>query len=124
MGKNGDKRNDENGSLPFAGFMTLSGSLGDAMKRGQESFETGMKAFQEESLDFLRRRLEHTTECVEQHQGNGGLADMFAIQQKWMADFAHDWYDESVRMGSLMQKMMQQAAGATEGQEERSGKDH
>lgn len=65
--------------MPFEGLMKLSGSFEGAMKRGQELFETGLKAFQEESLDFLKRRLEHTNECVEQSHRSGNLADLLTI---------------------------------------------
>lgn len=123
MGKNGEKNVEEGMPFGLEGMMKLNGRFEDAMKRGQESFATGLRTLQEESLEFLKRRLEHTSECVEQSHRSGNINDLFVVQQKWMADLAHDCYDESVRFGSLMQRLMQQASGFPHDDEERPRKD-
>jgi len=123
MGKTSEKQNGDKAPLPFEEMIKLNGSFEAAMKRGRDTFESGVKALQEESLEFFRRRLEHTSESLEQSHHCNSLVDLLGVQQKWMADFAHDCYDESVRLGGVMQQWMQNASMQRDGGDARSEKD-
>jgi hypothetical protein len=100
--------------MPF-GFGTLAifnGSLANAMNHNRTLFEHTMRAWHQEALRFINRRLEENANAIEGCQDCDNLADLLALQQKWLAQAALDFYDESVRAGEAMRKL------ATENSEE------
>lgn len=104
-------RNAENNksvSMPF-GFGTIAifnGSLANAMNHNRTLFEQGVRAWHEEALRFINRRLEENAHAIESCQECDNIADLLALQQKWVAQAALDLYDESVRIGETMQKLV------------------
>lgn len=94
---------------PLMGFVKLNGALDEAANRSRAALETALKALQEESLDFMNRRMERNTQAIEESRNCKSLMDLVAAQQKWAADLAKDYFDESVRVSGVMQKWMQDA---------------
>jgi len=100
--------NNESVSMPFdfGTFAIFSGSLANAMTHNRTLFEHGVRAWHEETLRFINRRLEENAKAIENCRECDNLADLLALQQKWAARAALDLYDESVRIGETMQKLV------------------
>lgn len=79
--------------------------LSESMKRTQSAFEDGFKTLSDETLQFVRERLDHCSEAIENCRACKDVPSLLAVQQKWFTDMTRDYYEESVRMGDLMRKM-------------------
>jgi hypothetical protein len=109
--------NNESVSVPF-GLGTIAifnGSLANAMNHNRTLFEQGVRAWHEEALRFINRRLEENAHAIESCQECDNLADLLALQQKWVAQAALDLFDESMRMGETMQKLVTEKTEETNG---------
>jgi hypothetical protein len=89
----------------FGTFAIFNGSLANAMNHNRSVIEQSMRAWHEETLRFINRRLEENATAIEGCQKCDNLADLLALQQKRMAQAALDFFDESVRMGETMHKL-------------------
>ena len=96
---------------PFESLTKFNDTFETALNRSRAAFETGLKALQEESVQFMNRRMEHTSRTVEEAQRCRNALDLLAAQQKWAAEFARDYFEESARFGEVMQKWMREASG-------------
>jgi hypothetical protein len=88
----------------FGTFAIFNGSLANAMNHNRSVIEQSMRAWHEETLRFINRRLEENATAIEGCQECDNLADLLALQQKWMAQAALDLFDQSVRLGETMHK--------------------
>jgi hypothetical protein len=109
--------NNESVSMPFGfgPFAIFNGSLANAMTHNRTLFEQGVRAWHEEALRFINRRLEENANAIESCRECDNLADLLALQQKWVAQAALDLYDESVRIGETMQKLVTEKTEETNG---------
>lgn len=94
--------------VPF-GFGTIAavnGSLANAMAHNRSILERGIRAWQEESLRFINRQLEENANAIESCQECDNLADLLALQHKWLTHTIVDMYDEGARMGETFHRLL------------------
>jgi hypothetical protein len=94
---------------PLAGLMKFNGAMEEAAARSRAAMETALKSLQEESVEFMNRRIERNAHAMEEGRNCRSMMDLVAMQQKWAAEFAKDCFDESLRLSGVMQKWMQEA---------------
>lgn len=90
----------------FANNALKDNELGEALKRTQAAFEDGMRTLSDEALHFMRERLDHSSEAVSKLRDCKDIPSLLSVQQKWFADLARDYYEESVRFGEVMRKFI------------------
>ncbi len=88
----------------------FNGPFGDALERSRTAFEKTMKSLQDESLQFVKTRMDHTTKLIEESRHCDNMFELFAVQQKWMTNLARDYYEEGIRFGHVMQDWVRDAA--------------
>jgi hypothetical protein len=57
---------------------------------------------QEESLNLVNRRLEHTSHAIENSRDHQGFSGLLSVQQEWMLDFARDYAEHGKRVVDIM----------------------
>jgi hypothetical protein len=100
--------NGETTQVPF-GFGTIAvvnGSMASAMAHNRAMFEKSIRAMQEEALRFINRQLEENANAIESCQECENLADLLALQHKWLTHSIVDFYDEGARMGETLHKLL------------------
>jgi hypothetical protein len=95
----------------FNGTALPEKNFSESMKRTQTAFEDGFRTLSDEALHFVRERLDHSSEAIAKCSECKDIPALLAVQQKWFADMARDYYEESMRMGDVMRKIF--AAGFT-----------
>src|SRR5258708_17381560 len=88
----------------------------ESMKRTQSAFEDGFRTLSDETLHFVRERLDHCSEAIEKCRECKDVPSLLAVPQKWFADMTRDYYEESMRMGDLMRKVFADGFVTEEGQ--------
>jgi len=89
----------------LAAFDVFGSPMARAMEQNRAIFQKMVQAVQEESLKFVNRRLEHTSQAIESSRDFQGLAGLMAVQQGWMLDFARDYADQTKRFADLMREL-------------------
>jgi Phasin protein len=113
--RNSEKSESAQTPFGFGTFAVFNGSVMNAMNHSRSTFEQSLRAFHEETLRFINRRLEENANAIESCQECESLADLLAVQQKWLTRAALDLYDESVHMGETMQRLLTDGMGDTAG---------
>lgn len=108
------RHHDKNDSaqVPFGigTIAAVNGSLANAMAHNRSMFERSVKAMQEETLRFINRQLEENANAIESCQECENIADLMALQHKWLVHTIVDFYDESARMGETMHRLISERA--------------
>src|SRR5215831_16026338 len=101
------ERETEN-TIPFwfSGSVLNDTELSQSFKRSQAAFEDGMRTLSDEALHFMRERLDHSSEALEKFRDAKDIAGLLSVQQKWFADLARDYYEETMRISDVMRKIM------------------
>ena len=81
-----------------AGF-ALSGDSGRALANATETWFTAVTECQREMMSFVSMRLEKDAETTREMMGCRNLADVTAIQSRWMEETLRDYNSE---IGKLM----------------------
>lgn len=90
----------------FSGSALNEGTLSESFKRTQVAFEDGMRTLSDEALHFMRERLDHSSEALEKFRDAKDIAGLLSVQQKWFADLARDYYEETMRISEVMRKVI------------------
>jgi len=93
---------------PF--LSTLSGPMAGAVGRGASMLGRSVGTLQQESLRFMTRRFEQNIKAVEQFGACKSLPDLFAAQQKWLAETTRAYSEEWARCGELMTEMLHESS--------------
>jgi len=83
----------------------FSGPMARLMDHNWSMFQKMMQAVREESFGFVNRRLEQTSQAIENSRDCNGLSDIFAIQQEWMVNFARDYAEQTKRFAELVRDL-------------------
>jgi hypothetical protein len=90
----------------FSGSVLKDADFSDSLKRTQAAFEDGMRTLSDEALHFMRERLDHSSEALEKFRDAKDVASVLSVQQKWFADLARDYYEETMRVSEVMRKII------------------
>jgi hypothetical protein len=88
----------------------FGGPVARLMDQNLSMFQKMMHAMREESMHFVNRRLEHTSQAIESSRECDGISDLLAIQQGWMVDFARDYAEQTKRFAELMRDLAEDGA--------------
>jgi hypothetical protein len=81
-----------------AGY-ALSGDSGRALANATETWFAGATEYQREMMSFVSMRLQKDAEATREMMGCRNLADVTAIQSRWVEETLRDYNSE---MGKLM----------------------
>jgi hypothetical protein len=95
----------------FAQFAAADGAFGEMMQVSKFMFRDRLRALTSENRQFVARRLQHTREAMERYVKCTDTAGLAAVQQKWFADLARDYYEEAARMGEASRKIIARGGG-------------
>lgn len=103
-----ERETEHNNAIPFwfSGSTLNESELTESFKRTQAAFEDGMRTLSDEALHFMRERLEHSSEALEKFRDAKDIAGLLSVQQKWFADLARDYYEETMRVSDVMRKIV------------------
>ena len=103
-----ERETENTSTIPFwfSGSALNESDLSESFKRTQAAFEGGMRTLSDEALHFMRERLDHSSEALEKFRDARDIAGLLSVQQKWFADLARDYYEETMRVGEVMRKIM------------------
>ncbi len=90
----------------FDTMASPDGAFGNLMKNAQSAIEDSYRTMSDETLQFINKRLEHNSEAMEQCRDCRDVSALMSVQQKWIMDMAHDYYDEAARMGEVTRKVL------------------
>jgi chromosome segregation ATPase len=94
----------------FDAFDMFGGPMTRLMDQNWSNFQRLMHAVQEESLNLVNRRLEHTSHAIESSRECEGLSGLLSVQQEWMVDFARDYAEHGKRFAEIMRGAAQDGA--------------
>jgi len=83
-------------------FDVFSGPITRLMDQNWSAFQKILHAMQEESLNLVNRRLEHTSHAIESSRDCQGFSGLLSVQQEWMLDFARDYAEHNKRFVDIM----------------------
>ncbi len=110
---NTPKSVDENTTL-FSELAARSSAMTGLLKTSQESLENSVRAMTDETLNFINQRLQRNSDTIALYRGCKDVNEFLAAQQKWFSDLAHDYYEESVRLGEVTRKLFADGMSAAE----------
>jgi hypothetical protein len=91
-------------------FDAFGGPMARVMDCNRAILQKLMHAMQEESLNFVNRRLERTTHAIEHSRECHGVSGLMAVQQEWMLDFARDYAEQTKRFTELMRQLAEEGS--------------
>jgi hypothetical protein len=94
----------------FDAFGFFSGPMARVMDQNRLMLQKLMRLVQEESLRFVNRRFEHTTNAIESCRDCKRVSSLMAVQQEWMLDFARDYAEHTKRFTELMREQVEDGA--------------
>jgi len=94
----------------FDAFDMFSGPMTRLMDQNWSTFQKVMHAVQEESLNLVNRRLEHTSQAIESSRDCEGFSGLLSVQQGRMLDFARDYAEHSKRFVDIMRGVAEDGA--------------
>ena len=62
----------------------------------------GIESFQQETADFIQRRMGHTAETLKRYQECRSVVEMLAVQQQWFLETAHDYVETGLKLAQTM----------------------
>ncbi|HEX4158720.1 MAG TPA: phasin family protein [Rhizomicrobium sp.] len=89
----------------FEAFDVFGGPMARLMEQNWSIFQKMMHAMREESLHFVNRRLEQTTQAIESSKDCDGISDLLAVQQEWMVNLARDYAEQTKRFAELVRDL-------------------
>jgi hypothetical protein len=98
-------RMQKNAKSGFETFDILSGPMARIMGQNWSLFQKTVQAMQEESLHFFNRRLEHTSQIMENSRDLPGVSGLMQLQQEWMLDLARDYSEQATRFADLIRHL-------------------
>lgn len=94
----------------FDAFDLFNEPMAHLLDRNWAMFQKTLYAMQAESLRFMNRRLEHTTNVIEHSRDCEGISDFLAMQQDWMVEFARDYAEQTSRFAGLIRNFAESGA--------------
>jgi hypothetical protein len=88
-------------------FDLFGGPVTRLMDQNWTIFQKLMHAMREESVDFVNRRLEQTSQAIENSRDCNRISDLLSVQQEWMLNFARDYVEQTKRFGELVRDLAQ-----------------
>jgi hypothetical protein len=89
----------------FDTFDILSGPVARVMNQNWSLFQKTVQAMHEESLHFFNRRLEHTSQIMENSRDLQGVSGLMQLQHEWMRDLARDYSEQTTRFANLIRHL-------------------
>ncbi|HEX3667401.1 MAG TPA: phasin family protein [Rhizomicrobium sp.] len=86
----------------FGALDVFGGPMARLMDQNWSMFQKMMHAMREESLEFVNRRLEQTSQAIESSRDCDGVTDLLAVQQDWVVNFARDYAEQTKRFAELV----------------------
>ncbi|HEX3431461.1 MAG TPA: hypothetical protein VHT03_11300 [Rhizomicrobium sp.] len=83
----------------------FSGPMARIMDHNWSLFQRTLHAMQEESLRLFNRRLEHTSQIIENSRDFQGISGLMQLQQEWLIDCARDYSEQATRFAKLFGEM-------------------
>lgn len=98
----------ENNDLSAAGLSAsrANGLLNVAVERSVSVFGHSVRAFQEEGMRFLMRRMEDNAKAAQELGSCKSLPDFLVMQQRWFADMTRAYSEEWARYSDIMSEAM------------------
>ena len=83
----------------------FGGPMARLMEQNWSIFQKMMHVVREESVEFVNRRLEQTSQAIESSRDCNGLPGLFAVQQEWVINFARDYAEQTKRFAERMRDL-------------------
>jgi len=90
---------------------SVHSSFSRMFEQNRQIFEDMMRATQEESLRFVNRRLERTSQSLEACMQCDGISDMMRVQQEWLLRLTEDYVTETQRFSNILRDVAVKTAG-------------
>lgn len=94
----------------FDTFDIFGEPMARLMDQNRAMLQKVLHVMQEESLQFVNRRLEHTGHAIESCRDCQGMSGLMAVQQEWMLDFARDYAEQTKRFTEMMRELAEDGA--------------
>lgn len=91
-------------------FGMFSGPMARIMNHNLSLFGKTVLAMQDESLRFFNRRLEHTSNILENSRDFHGVSGLMQLHQEWLVDCARDYSEQATRFAQLMRELATDSA--------------
>ncbi len=104
--RNTDKTTKPEGGFRFGNIAAPDPrAITEMMKNAEAAFENSLQTFSNESVRFVKQRLERTGAALEEYRERKDMTGLLAAQQKWFAEMTRDYRDETVRLGDVARKL-------------------
>jgi hypothetical protein len=92
----------EQGKQGIAQAANVYNSVAHGMSQSQTALFQGLQAIQREALNFVNRRLEHASDLMREYRNCRNMAEVVALQQRWLMEMSQDYYRQSMRLAEVM----------------------
>ncbi|MBA1156825.1 phasin family protein [Microvirga mediterraneensis] len=106
------KRSGTSETLRSGAGVTLPDSGGQALANATEAWFAASAECQREMIGFVSMRLEKDGEIAREIMASKNLADVAAIQSRWMEETLRDYNDEMGKLMTICTKSVNGGAGA------------
>jgi hypothetical protein len=90
---------------PFNPLDLFGAPMARLMDQNWTIFQKMMHVMREESLEFVNRRLEQTSQAIKSSRDCDGISDLLVVQQEWMVNLARDYAEQTKRFAEAMRDL-------------------
>lgn len=98
---------------PAEAMAAMNGQMTEAMMSATDTCLKNMAVWQREVTDFTARRMKTNSKLLQTLPSCANWDDVVSLQQGWMRTAGEDYIDETGRLMSLSQRMMDGLYAAT-----------